>query len=318
MGPDAICNNKQATTHGNIVGIPNGQSMQATHTANIDLDHIPVTLNQFAKSASVFPQLTHKALISLGQFCDAGYACLLTDAAVYLVKHNKKTKIGTRDISTKLWSLDKPNIHDPAPAPLLPQANNAYTQKTLRDLVIYLHQAAFSPVPSTWIAAIDKGFFTIWSGLTSDLVKKHLPKSIATAKGHMLKTKMNIRSTKSSSPTSAPTKDTPADMTSKTDRTSVVHIKPMQITNKISTDQMGRFPKTSSNGTKYVMASYVHDTNGILTECLKSREDKELTRGFTVIFDYLVSRGLTPKFQFLDNECPPGLKTFMTQKKITY
>ena len=292
--------------------------MQATHTANIDLDHIPVTLNQFAKSASVFPQLTHKALISLGQFCDAGYACLLTDAAVYLVKHNKKTKIGTRDISTKLWSLDKPNIHDPAPAPLLPQANNAYTQKTLRDLVIYLHQAAFSPVPSTWIAAIDKGFFTTWPGLTSDLVKKHLPKSIATAKGHMRKTKMNIRSTKSSSPTSAPTKDTPADMTSKTDRTSVVHIKPMQITNKISTDQMGRFPKTSSNGTKYVMASYVHDTNGILTECLKSREDKELTRGFTVIFDYLVSRGLTPKFQFLDNECPPGLKTFMTQKKITY
>ena len=275
--------------------------MQATHTADINLDHIPVTLHQSAKSASVFPQLTHKALISLGQFCDAGYECLLTDAAVYLIQNNKKTKIGTRDLFTKLWSLDKPDNHDPTLTPLQTQANNAYTQKTLRDLVIYLHQAAFSPVTSTWIKAIDEGYFTTWPGLTSELVRKHLPKSIATAKGHMRKTKMNIRSTKSISPPSATTTNIPAAMTSKTDQTSVVHIKPLQITGKISTDQMGRFPKTSSNGTKYVMACYVHDTNGILTECLKSREDKELTRGFTVIYDYLVLRGFTPKLQLLDN-----------------
>ena len=49
------------------------------------------------------------------------------------------------------------------------------------------------------------------------------------------------------------------------------------------------------------MACYVHDTNGILTECLKSRDDKELTRAFTVLYDYLVARGLTPKIQLLDN-----------------
>ena len=51
------------------------------------------------------------------------------------------------------------------------------------------------------------------------------------------------------------------------------------------------------------MVCYVHDTNGILTECLKSRKDKELTQGFTVLYDYLV---------------PPGLETFMTKNEITY
>ena len=81
---------------------------------------------------------------------------------------------------------------------------------------------------------------------------------------------------------------------------------------------MGRFPKTSSNGTKYVMACYVHDTNGILTECLKSREDKELANAFTTIYNFLVSRSLTPTFQFLDNECPPSLAAFMTKKNIRY
>lgn len=275
--------------------------MQATHTADLNLDHFPITLSSSAKTSSVFPQLKHKALISLGQFCDSGFDCKLTATAVYLLKGTTQTKIGTRDSFTKLWSMDKADTYDPALAPLPLQANNAYTQKSLRDLVVYLHQAAFSPVPSTWIAAIDAGFFTTWPGLTADLVRKHLPKSVATSKGHMRKTKMNIRSTKTTAPAAASKNFTPAEMTSTHDRTSVVHFKPMQITGKISTDQMGRFPHTSSNGTKYIMACHVHDTNGILTECLKSRDDKELTRAFTVIHEYLVSRGLTPKVQLLDN-----------------
>ena len=292
--------------------------MQATHTADLNLDHFPITLSSSAKTSSVFPQLKHKALISLGQFCDSGFDCKLTATAVYLLKGTTQTKIGTRDSFTKLWSMDKADTYDPALAPLPLQANNAYTQKSLRDLVVYLHQAAFSPVPSTWIAAIDAGFFTTWPGLTADLVRKHLPKSVATSKGHMRKTKMNIRSTKTTAPAAASKNFTPAEMTSTHDRTSVVHFKPMQITGKISTDQMGRFPHTSSNGTKYIMACHVHDTNGILTECLKSRDDKELTRAFTVIHEYLVSRGLTPKVQLLDNECPPGLQRYMRQHQIAY
>ena len=44
--------------------------------------------------------------------------------------------------------------------------------------------------------AIDAGFYATWLDLTSDLVRKKLPKSLSMAKGHMLKTKMNIRLTK--------------------------------------------------------------------------------------------------------------------------
>ena len=141
-------------------------------------------------------------------------------------------------------------------------------KNTLKDLVVYLHQATFSPVPSTWIAAIDAGFFSTWPGLTSDLVRKHLPKSLSTAKGHMQKTKMNIRSTKTN-PLPSISEDTDvdsADMTTTNKvRKSEVLFRPLQITGKIATDQMGRFPKTSSNGSKYIMCAYVNDKNGILT-----------------------------------------------------
>jgi hypothetical protein len=68
--------------------------------------------------------------------------------------------------------------------------------KTLADLVQYFHRACFSPVIKTWTQAIDAGFFATWPRLTSALVRKHLPKSVATAKGHLRQDRKNVRSTK--------------------------------------------------------------------------------------------------------------------------
>ena len=67
---------------------------------------------------------------------------------------------------------------------------------TQKDLVQYLHRAAFPLVLSTWIADIDNGFFATWPGLTSDLANKQLPTSMATAKGHLRQEQKNLRSTK--------------------------------------------------------------------------------------------------------------------------
>jgi hypothetical protein len=58
-----------------------------------------------------------------------------------------------------------------------------------------LHATCGYPVPSTWIWAIDNGHFATWPRLTADLVQKHLPKSMATAQGHMHQQRQNIRTT---------------------------------------------------------------------------------------------------------------------------
>ena len=55
---------------------------------------------------------------------------------------------------------------------------------TKPDLAMYYHRAAFSPIPNTFISAINNGNFSTWPGLTAELISKHLPKSLATEKCH--------------------------------------------------------------------------------------------------------------------------------------
>ena len=59
-------------------------------------------------------------------------------------------------------------------------ANNAFAMATKPDLAMYYHCAAFPPIPTTFISAINNGIFSTWPGLTAELISKHLPKSLAT------------------------------------------------------------------------------------------------------------------------------------------
>jgi hypothetical protein len=68
---------------------------------------------------------------------------------------------------------------------LRPMANSVYKIHTKADLVQYLHKCCFSPASSAWLRAIKAGFFTTWPGLDEQLVRKRLPKSDATIKGHL-------------------------------------------------------------------------------------------------------------------------------------
>lgn len=87
------------------------------------------------------------------------------------------------------------------------QANSVCEMKKKKDVVQLLSGAMWNPVPETWIQAIDAGFFATWPGLTSALVRKHLPPSIETTKGHMRADHSNVRSTKAKNENLMTTKD---------------------------------------------------------------------------------------------------------------
>ena len=182
---------------------------------------------------------------------------------------------------------------------------------TKADLVQYLHRCAFSPVMHTWTKAINAGFFATWPGLTSKLVLKHLPKSIATAKGHLQQDRQNIRSTKLSVAAA------PLVLLSQHAPPALFHqvfVETVELTGKVSTDQTCRFPVTSSCGSKYLMVFYDHDSNAIIPEPIKSRSEAELIRAYSVLHAKLTNRGFRPKFQMLDNECPSGLNDYMRRE----
>ena len=143
----------------------------------------------------------------------------------------------------------------------------------------YLHRAAFSPVMSSWTTAITAGFLTTCLGLMYALVRKHLPESIATAKGHLRQDQQNVRSTRNTSPSTSisnpPVMTTPP-LPSQEEKvqTQMAYLQTIEFTGKVSTDQTGSFPFTSSCGSKYIMVLYDHDSNAILAEPLTSRNER--------------------------------------------
>ena len=55
-----------------------------------------------------------------------------------------------------------------------------------------------------------------------------------------------------------------------------IYIKVYDMKEKIYSDQTGKFPKTSQRGNKYIMVMVEVDSNAILVEPMKSRNDDEM------------------------------------------
>jgi len=66
-------------------------------------------------------------------------------------------------------------------------------------------------------------------------------------------------------------KSTAPDEPASTERKNLVFIKRIEITGKLLTDQTGRFPTTSSLGSKYVMVAHDRDSNTIKVKSLKKK-----------------------------------------------
>jgi hypothetical protein len=129
------------------------------------------------------------------------------------------------------------------------------------------------------------------------MVRKHLPKSIATAKGHLQQECQGLRSTQLPSPSDSVTSSKPV-MTTKNNpqvQTNWVYMQRIEVTRKIHSSQTGRFPITSSQGNKYRMIVFNYDSNAILAKPIKSRTEIELIRAYTKLRTYLTNRGLNLK-----------------------
>ena len=170
---------------------------------------------------------------------------------------------------------------------------------TLPTLVQFLHRACFIPVVDTWCKSINAGYFTTCPGLTSKLVRKHLPASIETAKGQLRLTHQHVRSTRDQPARTPPPQlihqpmmtagilqwENPA-------RENLVCMRPVDVSGQIFSDQTGRFPRVSSRGNMSVMVLYYYDSNVILIEPLKNNTTSELVRAQTRLTQYLLYRGL--------------------------
>ena len=201
------------------------------------------------------------------------------------------------------------------------RASIAYSIKCVLKLIRYLHAAADFPVKEMWIAAIAKGWYITWPGLTVECVHKYLEPSEHTTMGHMKKIQMKIRPTSKNTvpyqhdvliylpiltytPITQPTYNSPPRSVVHNVVVKVIPTEELtkELTNRIAIDQAGRNPVTSFEGDKYVTVMVDVDTGYINAAGISSRKAPQLVLGFQECYEELKSKGIIAQVVHLDNE----------------
>jgi hypothetical protein len=116
----APCLNKVKSWNPLTVRLPNGATMESSHTADLDIPG----LNDAASKAHVFPGMAHHSLLSVGQLCDEGYIVTFQrDTVTIYNSESSKLLSGPRDVTTGLWRINLKQTNKPIPDPI---ANNVY------------------------------------------------------------------------------------------------------------------------------------------------------------------------------------------------
>jgi hypothetical protein len=146
LSATAPCNNKQEAHIPLSVNMPNGTTIQLSHTCDLLLAYLPPQ----ARKAHILPGLVHNSLISVGQLWDNGCNVTFTQEQITVSRDGKCVMYESRDPKSRLWRVDLKNKFETKHA----QCNHAHDSSNQKDLINYLHAACFSPVKSTCITAI--------------------------------------------------------------------------------------------------------------------------------------------------------------------
>ena len=79
---------------------------------------------------------------------------------------------------------------------ILGKREEVYELPNTKQVLAWYHAAAGYPTKATWLKAIKASFYATWPLLNEKAVTKHFPELDETAKGHMLRVKSGVRSTK--------------------------------------------------------------------------------------------------------------------------
>jgi hypothetical protein len=304
------CLNKVKSQNMLTVRLPNGATMESSHTAELNIPE----LNTDASIVHVFPGMANHSLLSVRQLCNEGYTVTFKNASVKICDPRELQILsGARDLHTGPWRI---NLRKDNQQFLQAVENNVYKLRNTRALVNNLQKALFSPTKSALLQAVKNGHLVTWPGLTEEAINTHLKLTPATAMGHMHQRRQNIRST-SKTPITTAIKDVPTSNTNLGTKTYLVYAVLVD-QGQLYTDLTGKFPVRSSKGSSYVMVCYVYECNYVKVVPMKSRSASEWVKAYDHIHQELTAKGFKPKLQTLNNEASAALKHFFTTNDVEY
>ena len=300
-------------TNGPNIFQPDKSTLTTTKTCTIPIHK---EISSTAKAAYVVPNLKNSSLLSIGKLCDDNCIALFTKKNLFIFKNNNLLLQGFRNTKDGLWDVLFPKLASqskPLQNKTKIQSMNYIIQsdKSKHDLATYLHACCFSPCLSTFTRAIQNGNFLSWPGIESINFKKLLPNTEATAKGHLEQEMKHLQTTKQEI-----TKDIEQDFfpsrENKVKECIFKIIELDELNNKSYMDLCGRFPYTSSRGSKYLLIVYDHDSNLIEGIPLKSRNASEITEKWQILYDKITQNTVETTFWILDNEASKLLKSALS------
>ena len=98
--------NVQPSLHPKQVQLPDETIIESTHDATLPINGI----SNFAKEATIFPDLTSASLLSIGQLCNDDCTAIFTKQNMKVIKNEKVILHGTRNLSDGLWDVP---LHTP-------------------------------------------------------------------------------------------------------------------------------------------------------------------------------------------------------------
>ena len=168
--------------------------MHSTAAVKLDMLMLPPTATYGHRLPGI-----HDNLFSVATAVDAGLTAHFYPTHCTFTKDNIEVLRGWRDMTTKLWRIDinpRPQGSQATASVPVHYINSIYDCENNEQLIKYYHAAAFSPVTSTWIKAISKGYFRGWPGLTTALVHRYIKNEVATVMGHKNQIRQGTQSTK--------------------------------------------------------------------------------------------------------------------------
>ena len=281
--------------------MPNGNHIQSSGTTNIPWPNLPCA----ATKAHILPELHPHSLVSIGVLCDHNCTATFDKHAVTIHRHNQPILTGPR-LPNGLWTIPLPQDRTKH------HAYTLFTPKTQQHLVQWLHAAALSPSPSTFLDAIQRNFFATWPGLTTNIVRRHLTQTDANVKGHLDQQRQCKRKHPSQ-------EDQPIPSTGTHSHTIYAAIlDPATPTGCTYSDLTSCFPIQSNRGANYILVVYEYDSNAIIVCPLRNRTASEITGVFQRVIQYLHARGLRPRLHTLDNEASAILRDYLRSEDVEY
>ena len=300
--------NIQVDTSPITITLPDGATLQSTHTCNLDIPWLPATVT----AAHIVPGLAHSSLISTRRFCDAGYTVAYDADKCIVSKDGRTVLVGQRDTATRLWHLpinprtSQPAASTPLPPPPEHQVNNVHTIHHIQNRVKYMHQAFFCPPHQTLIRAANLGFLDNIPFLMTHNIHTHLANSPATAKGRMRLHAQGLSSTWHRTP-----RDAPCNAPTEVFCFAALADKQQ---GTFYSDCTGALPVRALDGQQLFFVAYAYDPNYIFAIPIASTSNEHIIAAYKEVFQSLTDKGYKPTFSITDNQASAPIRAFLQQQ----